>query len=176
MYKAMVSERSLLPVFEKVKNRKDIATLVFRAKEIWLEHYTPIIGKEQVQYMLKNLHSEDVLLDQIKNQRFSYYLIKQDDLDVGYFGIQTREKDVFLSKLYIRSDYRGTGIGGKALKYIKQKTKQKKRKLISLRVNKDNLKSIVTYYQLGFVKAGEACTSIGGSYVMDDLIMEMALD
>lgn len=163
-------------MFEAVTTENEVVSLVALAHEIWHEHYTPIVGKEQVNYMLQKLHSVAVVLAQIKNQRFYYYLIKDDDQNIGYLAIQIRENDIFLSKLYIKLDCRGGGVGRKALMFIKQKARDKRRTVITLRVNKDNLKSIGAYYQLGFKQTGEACTSIGGSYVMDDLIMQLAID
>ena len=44
-------------MFEEVKDRQAIDTLVQLAREIWTEHYTPIIGAEQVEYMLRHMHS-----------------------------------------------------------------------------------------------------------------------
>lgn len=165
-----------VPIFELVTKRSDIAALVSLAHEIWPEHYTPIIGEQQVEYMLQNLHSEKVLLEQIQHENFFYYLIKLGDESIGYLAFQIREQDIFLSKLYLKRQCRGAGIGRKALEFIKQQTIDQGQNIISLRVNKDNHKTIAAYYQLGFKKVGEDCADIGASYVMDDLIMQLVID
>ena len=41
----------------EVKNEKDLAVLMPLLKEIWSEVFTPIIGADQVAYMLANYQS-----------------------------------------------------------------------------------------------------------------------
>ncbi|MEH6650077.1 MAG: GNAT family N-acetyltransferase [Motiliproteus sp.] len=162
-------------MFKKVTTSQDISILVSVAKRIWHEHYTPIIGAAQVQYMLENLHSTDVISKHIDDDNYHYYLLEADDIAVGYFGIQERNNSLFLSKLYVCSSQRGKGFGRQALTFIEQLAKQLGLEAITLTVNKDNSKSIAAYYKLGFIKTGEVCVDIGNSYVMDDLTMELSI-
>jgi len=162
-------------MFKKVNTTEDISILVSIATEVWTEHYTPIIGEGQVRYMLENFHSKHTISKQISNESYYYYLIEVDSIEVGYLGVQVRENDLFLSKLYVHSSQRGKGIGRKALAFIEGLAKQFELELISLTVNKNNVNSIAAYYKFGFVKTGEVCVDIGHSYVMDDLTMELSL-
>ena len=50
---------------EPVTNPDQIKAIVEMAKEIWTEHYTPIIGKDQVDYMLDKFQSNDAISGQI---------------------------------------------------------------------------------------------------------------
>ena len=63
----------------RVDDQRLIKTVVLLAKEIWREHFTAIIGKAQVDYMLKKFQSEEAVREQIENEGFLYYLLRQDD-------------------------------------------------------------------------------------------------
>ena len=61
----------------EVKNEKDLAVLMPLLKEIWAEVFTPIIGADQVAYMLANYQSQANIEDEMKNGAHSrvYHLI-----------------------------------------------------------------------------------------------------
>lgn len=162
-------------MFKIVSTDSEINTLVKIARSIWIEHYTPIIGIEQVEYMLSNYHSKEIIFNQILNENYQYYLIKNEGQYVGYIGVQIKSEELFLSKIYVLSSERGFGIGKKSMDFIKELTQENKLEKISLTVNKYNSDSIAAYYKLGFIKIGEVCTDIGEGYKMDDLVMELAI-
>lgn len=92
----------------KVEN-SDIEVLAEKANEIWHEYFIPIIGLEQVEYMVEKFQSVKGLTQQI-NQGYSYYFALVDDSVVGYFGVQPQCDKLFLSKLYLEKQSRGKGI------------------------------------------------------------------
>ena len=49
----------------EVKNEKDLAVLMPLLKEIWAEVFTPIIGADQVAYMLANYQSQANIEDEM---------------------------------------------------------------------------------------------------------------
>ena len=51
---------------------QNIATL---AEEIWNQHFVPIIGKAQVDYMVEKFQSYPALKSQIENDGYEYYQI-----------------------------------------------------------------------------------------------------
>ena len=51
--------------FKIVDNIKAIAQVAKLAKEIWNEHYLPMIGSNQVLYMLDKFQSKDAIKQQI---------------------------------------------------------------------------------------------------------------
>jgi hypothetical protein len=51
---------------------------------IWTEHYTPIIGEQQVAYMLKKFQSVFAIEAQVEKGMLYYLLLHQDN-PVGYF-------------------------------------------------------------------------------------------
>jgi len=162
-------------MFHIVSTSTEIDEVVKIAREIWREHYPPIIGIEQVEYMLENIHSKDTITVELTQDNYAYYLIKNNNEIVGYIGIQLKEDDLFLSKIYIRSSERGNGVGKASMNFIKDLALENNMNRISLTVNKNNSGSIDAYYRLGFIKTGDICVDIGGGYEMNDIQMELNL-
>lgn len=153
------------------KQLKHIQSL---ADTIWREHYTPIIGNEQVDYMLDKYQSASAMKSQIE-EGYSYYLVHKNEELVGYFSIQKRGDSMFLSKLYLLKSNRGQGLGKAAMDYINQQAKAMDCSRITLTVNRHNKNTIRAYGALGFSNIGEQVMDIGKGYVMDDYLLEKKL-
>ena len=85
------------------------------ACEIWREHYTPIIGAEQVEYMLAKFQSSEQIYEDMAKNDYVYFIAEcvrnaGHHVPIGYCAGQPKEEYLFLSKLYVRKDYRGRGI------------------------------------------------------------------
>jgi len=156
------------------KDAKDIAAL---AREIWTEHYTPIIGAEQVEYMLEKFQSEEAIFNQINSQGYIYYMAFCEGKLSGYLSIKPDEvaKEVFLSKLYVEKSFRKKGIAKEFISMLKELYKKPQFNSIWLTVNKNNKGSIAAYHKLGFKIVDEMVTDIGNGFVMDDYKMSMEL-
>lgn len=153
--------------FEKVSDIKELASL---ASSIWHEYWTCLLSPEQIDYMVENFQSEKAIKEQIENENYTYYFIKSDNENVGYFGISDKGDFLFLSKIYIRKEFRHKGIGTKAFDKIKELALGKP---IRLTVNKHNTNSINAYKKWGFKTIDAVVTDIGSGFVMDDYIMEI---
>ena len=152
-----------------------MALVAALAREIWTEHYTPIIGAEQVEYMLTNIQSEPAIRQQIEHEHFLYFLIESGGEYVGYIGVQFGETELFLSKVYVRDSERRKGLGGEAVQFITDLARTRGAEKISLTVNKNNTIAIRSYERLGFENLGSTVKDIGGGFVMDDYRMELTL-
>ncbi len=154
-----------------VKARANISVVADLAKTIWTEHYTPIIGLEQVNYMLGKFQSETAIQDQVEKGT-AYYLMQFQDAFVGYFSFSIREDVLFLSKLYVLKSARGNGIARAALSFIQEKGQELGLKKIRLTVNKYNSNAIVAYQKMGFITVESIVQDIGNGFVMDDYVLE----
>lgn len=156
----------------EVKDINQINKVVEIADKIWNEHYTPIIGKEQVDYMLSKFQSAQAIKAQI-NDGYRYFLATFKDNSVGYFAILSdeNEKTMLLSKLYVDKDFRRCGIAKMAVAYIENICKNSGNKSIWLTVNKENTDSIAAYERMGFINKGPIVQHIGGDFLMDDYKM-----
>ena len=151
----------------------DIAAL---AEEIWREHYTPIIGAEQVDYMLEKFQSPGRILDDIKNDGYVYFTASpvNDNGIIGYCACRPDGEYLLLSKLYVRKNQRGRGV---ARSFLEEAIALCQREYgldkIRLTVNKYNDNSIAAYRKMGFQTIDSVKTDIGGCFYMDDYIMEL---
>jgi len=154
----------------KAKSREDAASIAGLARAIWTEHYTPIIGASQVEYMLNNLQSADKIAEKMASGE-DYYMAYLYGRLIGYMAICAEPDRMFLSKLYIEKDFRGRGIASQFVRLLIDEAKAAGKSKIALTVNKKNLTSISVYKTMGFEIEGELVTDIGGGYVMDDYVM-----
>ncbi len=161
--------------FAKVRDADQVATVVALADVIWREHYTPIIGKAQVDYMLTHIHSGQTIRREL-DEGALYYLVLTEDEPVGYFCVRPEASKLFLSKIYVLSSRRGTGIGKLAMERIQKVAVERGLDAIRLTVNRNNSDAIAAYRNWGFEVTGEVCADIGGGFVMDDYAMELRLD
>ena len=158
-----------------VHSKTEIKITADLAKTIWTEHYTPIIGLEQVNYMLDKFQSENAIQEQLE-KAIAYYLMRFQDEFVGYFSFSINEDVLFLSKLYVLKSARGNGIARAALSFIEWKAKELGLAKIKLTVNKYNSNAIGAYEKMGFVNVESIVQDIGSGYVMDDYVLERKLD
>lgn len=157
--------------FEKVKEDSQIEKMCNLANEIWHEHFTPIIGEKQVEYMVEKFQSIHAIKEQLSNG-YEYYIFILDDKLIGYTGICCENNQLFLSKLYIHKTYRGKGFAREAINFLSNICIKNKLSKIWLTVNKHNYNTIKAYEKMKFVIVREQVTDIGNGFVMDDYIME----
>jgi ribosomal protein S18 acetylase RimI-like enzyme len=109
---------------------------------------------------------------QIHTEGCRYFLIEEDGAYVGYLGVQSKDKELFLSKIYIEASRRGKGIGRKSVQFLEHLASLRNLNKISLTVNKNNLQSIKAYEKMGFTNLGSVVQDIGNGFIMDDFKME----
>ena len=158
-------------MFVKVTTEEQIEIVESLAKEIWSEHYTSIIGVQQVKYMLEKFQSKKAITEQIFNG-YIYFLIEDNESYVGYIAILPKNSELFLSKFYLKASNRGKGLGKKSIQFLEEFAVREKLQKITLTVNKNNINSIKAYEKFGFKNSGAIVQDIGSGYVMDDFRME----
>ncbi len=158
----------------KTITENQIDTIVKLGEEIWTEHYSPIIGINQVNYMLNKFQSKKAIQTQI-NQGYIYFNILLNKENVGYFSIQPRTDSLFLSKIYIHKKQRGKKIFSTSLNFIEKKAKEIGLSRIELTVNKYNKNSITIYLSKGFKILRSEIFDIENGYVMDDYVLSKDL-
>jgi diamine N-acetyltransferase len=151
------------------------------AREIWLEHYPAIIGREQAEYMLATLQSPAAIEAQIR-AGMRYFLLNRvsaaaDELAaaVGYAGVETRARALFISKLYILAGARGQGLGQAALDALCEHARSLGLCQLELTVNRNNALALRAYERFGMRVVGTQYVAIGGGYAMDDFVLQLDL-
>jgi len=163
-------------VLTKVATEDEVVSLAELASEVWHEYFIAIISIEQINYMLEKFQSVAAISDQISNQGYEYFFMNVDGQRVGYVGIRQAEGKLFLSKFYIHSEHRGKGYASQAMKHLVDICTERKLAAIWLTVNRYNHDTIAIYEKKGFKTVRTQVADIGNGYVMDDYIMEKAIE
>ncbi len=159
----------------KINTDEQIKSLASLASEIWHEYWPCLLSADQINYMVKKFQSYEAIKHQLDFENYIYYILENDNNFIGYFGVSIKEDYLFLSKLYIKKDYRHNGYGKIAFDKIKLITKEYNKTSIQLTVNKYNKNTIKAYDRWGFKTIDAVVTDIGQGFVMDDYIMEYVL-
>lgn len=152
---------------------EDIAVIAALAKEIWTQHYKPIIGQAQVDYMVQKYQSKTAIARAI-NDGYVYSIASVGEEDCGYCGIKL-DSGIFLSKFYVKQSSRGQGVGKAMIAAINAYAEKHSAARIWLTCNKNNAATLAVYQKLGFAVTDDVVTDIGNGFVMDDYVLEKRL-
>src|SRR5690625_3507436 len=100
---------------------EDISTVQQLAREIWEEHYLPIIGQQQIDYMLDLFYSTEKIQKELEEGVYWEILYLENEA-IGYLVCEVEEENIQLSKLYLKSKVRGKGLG----KFLIDRSKDRK--------------------------------------------------
>jgi len=157
----------------RLANEQDLKIIADLAKVIWNEHYIPIIGQAQVDYMLNSIYNLDSLKQQLNEKQHQFYLIEVNANVVGFLSVSSdNQQDYFLHKFYIDQKQSNSGLGTETLNVL---IEQIKPKTLTLTVNRQNYKSINFYFKNGFKIDYVADFDIGNGYQMNDFVMKRVL-
>jgi ribosomal protein S18 acetylase RimI-like enzyme len=157
--------------YEKILENdvRAIQELSALATEILKEHYEPIVGAEQNDYMLRMFQSVPAITEQLQNGYQYYFVCDATGKKVGFIAFYPRGGDLYLSKFYLHKTQRGKGIAKDMLQFVIGQAKENGLSSITLNVNKKN-NATFAYEKLGFTKIGEEKNNIGNGFFMDDFI------
>lgn len=160
----------------RVESNKHIDIVAELARKIWEQHFTPIIGDAQVEYMLNKFQSTIAIASQIE-EGWEYYIAIREYEYVGYTALVPNlwERKVMISKIYVEDIFRGSGVGNYILNFIEETISARGFVTMWLTVNRFNDITIDWYLRHGFVTVDEVKKDIGGGFIMDDFIMEKNL-
>lgn len=159
---------------ERVQTAEQIDELCLVAKKAWEQAYSELLGPEQVAYMVERFQSPDAVRQQMDEQNYIYYMIYGDGRPGGLVGFAPGyegRNELFLSKLYLLPEMKGTGAARAAFELVEREARSRNLPAIRLTVNKGNSHAREVYAHWGFETIESAVTDIGGGYVMDDYIM-----
>ncbi len=163
-------------VIRPVLTAREIRTVADLAGTIWRQHYPPLIGVAQTEYMVALFQSPAAIRRQIA-EGAAYYLAAEDGRPVGYMALVSSpsRRDALLSKLYVRREARRRGIGRALVDFAAARCREQGLRRLRLTVNRGNKGSIAFYRRVGFEMDGTVVQDIGGGFVMDDYRMTRSL-
>ncbi len=155
---------------------EDIPIIRKIAYETWPVAYGEILSAEQIQHMLSNFYSTDVLTSEIE-KGLEILLYKAHEEYVGYAGFQINHqlpKTAHLHKLYVLPRMQGKFIGHQLLNDVMMRCKNAGCETLSLNVNRFN-KAKTFYEKFGFKIIETVDIEIGNGYLMEDFMMQKVL-
>lgn len=157
----------------RVFHTDDLQIIAELAEEIWTHHYTPIIGEDQVRYMLDSFQGVPALQVGL-SQGHELYLADWEGQPTGYLMLIPDEvkEELMVSKLYVQESSRGKGVGAALMDFARKRAAEFKVPKVWLTVNRKNHDAIAWYKRKGFHINEEVVTPIGKGFVMDDYRME----
>ncbi len=160
----------------KLAEKKDIPQIRELALIAFPETYKEILSKEQIEYMLDWMYSEENLNKQFDSGHI-YHIGEYDQKPCAYTSVEKQAPDLWhLQKIYILPQYQCKGIGKTmfehAINFIKQTSPEAKR--VELNVNRHNSAKIF-YEKMGMTVATSGDFNIGNGYFMNDYIMELEI-
>ena len=171
-----MKQNSFRPLLKPVQTDGEIRAVAEKASEIWHEHFTPILGKAQVEYMLGRFQSAQAVSDAITRGHYRYFFILSEEGETaGYCAVQPRGDVLYLSKLYIAKPYRGRKLASAVMKALCETAAAEKRRALRLNCNRNNAETLKIYDRLGFRIIEEEKTSIGNGFFTDDYVLEKPL-
>ena len=139
----------------------------------WKEAYSGILSREQMDYMLEMMYSEESLKRQMREGHI-FFIVSCHGVPSGFISFHPQGEDLYiLEKLYVLPQVHGSGAGRflieKAEEYIRLRHPNRCI-LFELNVNRNN-KAVGFYQRLGFHIDREVDEEIGNGFYKNDYIM-----
>jgi len=157
--------------FMEIKSSKEIYSLVELIREIWPETFIPIIGKDQVNYMLLHYHGKDAITGEIKCGT-RYFFIKDSDRVIGYLAYSLEKDHLVVNKVYLKKEFRGLGLSTKIFSYLEETAVKNKKEKLVLNVNRLNKQAVAVYLRCGFKIVKNVDQPLGNGFFLNDFRME----
>ena len=153
--------------------REDAAAVSALAREIWYPHYTAIISKAQIEYMLAQRYDPQIIRAELARGDVWWDKLLVAGRMAGFanYFLTANAGEMKLDKLYVHQHYQRRGCGGMLLDRVLGIARAHGCATLMLAVNKHNATAIAAYRKYGFRIAESVVKDIGGGFVMDDYIM-----
>jgi GNAT superfamily N-acetyltransferase len=158
-------------VFKEVKGDADFEILLGLIGEIWPEVFVPLIGKEQVDYMLVHYQGKEVIAREIE-RGLRYFLVESGGSSIGYFAYLPEDDRLFISKVYLKKSHRGRGLSSGIFAHFEEYARKNQKKKLFLHVNRFNKNAVDVYLHYGFEIVKIVDEPLGEKYFLNDYWME----
>ena len=155
----------------------DVVPVCALAREIWLQHYPGIITVKQIEYMLWQRYSPEVIRAQLRAGEAWWDKLEVRGELCGFASYErgSGARAMKLDKLYVHQRVRGKGYGAALIEHVARAARGEGMETLYLQVNKYNHGSVAAYMRAGFTVEKSVKVDIGNGFVMDDFIMSKAL-
>lgn len=160
----------------RTAKEQDLPVIAKIASITWEPTYVPIIGREQVDYMLEKMYSNGALLGQLmKGDIFLIATMNGKDVGFASYAVLDDGDHVYkLHKLYVLPEMHGKGIGKFLINEVVNKVRHAGGKKLQLNVNRANI-AREFYESAGFKIKETVDIEIGNGFFMNDYVMELVI-
>lgn len=155
-------------------NIEEINKMSDLARSIVKEHFDPIIGSRQNDYMISLFQTPEAISSQMSNG-YQYYFVMSNSESIGFLAYYNEPDELYLSKFYLQKNQRGKGYSREMLEFLKDRARENHLNKITLNVNRNNF-AVTVYQRLGFKIINEQKNDIGHGFVMDDFVMQCEVE
>jgi GNAT superfamily N-acetyltransferase len=158
-------------------NPADTETIRQVAADTWWPTYSPILEKEQIEFMLGEIYSIKKISHQLATGEQTFLLIVEGEEVVAFAAYSPREEnpEIYkLHKLYCLPQTQGKGYGKILINAVIAEVLKAGKHTLDLNVNRHN-KALSFYEKMGFKIAYEEDIAIG-PYWMNDYVMRKELN
>lgn len=152
-----------------------IATLAGR---IWRTCFPGLISPEQIEYMLAQRYTPEIMRREGMKRGLTYLLGRLNGQAIAFAadGPGETPTEWRLQQLYVDPEWQGVGIGRRLIDLVESRARRLGARTLVLTVNKSNERARRLYERAGFAIRDAVVTDIGGGFVMDDYVMTRPLE
>lgn len=137
-------------VIEPINRRLgDVVNIYKMAEKIWLEWYRPYYSEHAIRTGLQRYCSPEVMAAEMKDGT-NYYVLRNKDEPAGFLALKAENGLAHISKLYLLKEYRGTGLGGAALRFAEKYARENTCGAIELQCALPNVVARSVYEHHGY--------------------------
>ncbi len=154
----------------------DIPIIRSMAAHAWIPTYVPILGREQVDYMLSLFYTPQNLETQMTIEGQEFFLCHDGEVPVVFAAVSPIGSGSFkLHKLYVIPECQGKGAGRYVLNHLVSLLRERGITELTLNVNRYNHNAIRFYEAYGFTRIREEDIDIGSGYFMNDFVYALPI-
>lgn len=160
--------------FENITGTLDIIKTTCLANRIFGQHFTPLMPRQQIDYILDTFNSFNVINERISTGGYKYYGIVCDSRQAGFFAYVPRLGEaVEITEIGVIKKQRGKGCCKRALQFICDKAREGGARTVKIKINKKNETALKAFKALGMQEIGEEQEKLMGDFFVEQVILAL---
>lgn len=158
-------------------DKKELHLVRALALDVWPKTFADVLTPTQIDFMMDWMYSMESLTEQVSEKGHIFLVAEENGLPVGFCSYQLDAKGnkTKIHKIYLLQETQGKGYGKQLIEEVKSIARHNKQSHVYLNVNRHNHKAIQFYLKIGLYEDFREVIDIGNGFVMDDLVMEIAI-
>ena len=150
----------------------DAFTIHTLAHAIWYPTYQNVLAKDQIDFMLAKMYSEESIQSAMTDNSL-FYIMQEESNPIGFIAVKEIQEVLRIDKLYLLPNTQGKGLGSQLLEFAGQLALDKGIDILELNVNRYN-KAYHFYLKQGF-EVVETVDIPYYQYFLNDYVMQKRL-